>query len=121
MRGFRAVDDVHLNGELTLGENVADNGGLRIALMALKRTMSKADLAKKVNGFTAEQRFFLGFGQVWCGQYTPEAARLRAQTDPHSPGEYRANGTVSNMPEFAEAFGCKAGDAMVRENACRVW
>lgn len=118
---FRAVDDVHLNGELTLGENVADNGGLRIALMALKRTMSKADLAKKVNGFTAEQRFFLGFGQVWCGQYTPEAARLRAQTDPHSPGEYRANGTVSNMPEFAEAFGCKAGDAMVRENACRVW
>lgn len=119
--GFRAVDDVHLNGELTLGENVADNGGVRIALMALKRAMSKDELAKKVDGFTAEQRFFLGFAQVWCGEYTPETARLRAQTDPHSPGVYRANGTVSNMPEFAEAFGCKAGDAMVRENACRVW
>ncbi|MCC7340955.1 MAG: M13 family metallopeptidase [Bryobacterales bacterium] len=119
--GFRAVDDVHLNGELTLGENVADNGGLRIALMALKHTMSSAQLAKKIDGFTAPQRFFLGFAQVWCGEYTPEAARLRAQTDPHSPGLYRANGTVSNMPEFAEAFGCKAGDAMVRENACRVW
>lgn len=119
--GFRAVDDVHLNGELTLGENVADNGGVRIALMALKRGMSKDELAKKVDGFSAEQRFFLGFAQVWCGEYTPEAARLRAQTDPHSPGAYRTNGTVSNMPEFAEAFGCKTGDAMVRENACRVW
>jgi endothelin-converting enzyme/putative endopeptidase len=119
--GFRAVDDIYLNGSLTLGENVADNGGVRIALMALKRTMDKDALAKKVEGFTAQQRFFLGFAQVWCGEYTPEVSRLRAQTDPHSPGVYRTNGTVSNMPEFAEAFGCKVGDPMVRDNACRVW
>jgi predicted metalloendopeptidase len=89
--------------------------------MALKRTMDKEALARKVDGFTAEQRFFLGFAQVWCGEYTPEVSRLRAQTDPHSPGVYRTNGTVSNMPEFAEAFGCKVGDPMVRDNACRVW
>lgn len=119
--GFRAIDDVHLNGELTLGENVADNGGLRLALMALDRAMSKRQLSRKIDGFTGPQRFFLGFAQIWCGEYTPEAARLRAQTDPHSPGKYRVNGTVSNMPEFAEAFGCKAGDAMVRAQACRVW
>ncbi len=119
--GFYAIDDVRLNGELTLGENVADNGGLRLALMALGRAMDKQDPERKISGFTGPQRFFLGFAQVWCGEYTPEAARLRAQTDPHSPGKYRVNGTVSNMPEFAGAFGCKAGDAMVRQNACRVW
>ncbi len=118
---YTAVDDVKLNGELTLGENVADNGGLRIALMALKQDMNEGERKKKIHGFTAEQRLFLGFAQVCCGAYTPEASRLRAQTDPHSPGSFRANGTVSNMPEFAEAFGCKVGDAMVRENACRVW
>src|SRR5437867_4257210 len=120
--GFTVAGDVHLNGKLTLGENTADNGGVRIAYMALMQTL--ADAARKpalIDGFTPEQRFFLGFGQVWCQNETEESARLRANVDPHSPGRYRVNGVVSNMPEFQQAFGCKAGDAMVRENACRVW
>ena len=77
---------------------------------------------EKIDGYTPEQRLFLGFAQVWCQNMTDEAARLRAQTDPHSPGQYRTNGTVSNMPEFWKAFGCKEGQPMVRgEKACRVW
>jgi predicted metalloendopeptidase len=76
----------------------------------------------KIDGFTPEQRFFLGWGQVWCSHMTPEAERYRAQTDPHSAGRYRVNGVISNMPEFQQAFGCKVGQPMVRgENACRVW
>jgi putative endopeptidase len=118
---YKAIDDVGLNGLLTLGENVADNGGLRIAYLALLRSLSPDEKTRVIDGFSPAQRFFLGWGQVWCNAYTPETARLRAQTDPHSPGNYRVNGVVSNMPEFAEAFGCKPGDPMVRENACRVW
>lgn len=122
--GFVAVDDVHLNGRLTLGENTADNGGIRIALMALHRAMA-ADASKKEpekkDGFTPDQRFFLSFAQIWCQNQTPEIARLLAKTDPHSPGEYRVNGTVQNDEDFAKAFGCKAGQKMVSENACRVW
>jgi endothelin-converting enzyme/putative endopeptidase len=118
---FVAVDDVKLNGKLTLGENTADNGGVRIAYMALLQTLGDAAKAKPIDGFTPEQRFFLGWGQIWCQNRTPESERLRAQTDPHSPGRYRVNGVVSNMPEFWKAFGCKPGSAMVRENACRVW
>jgi endothelin-converting enzyme/putative endopeptidase len=118
--GFVAVEDVHLNGKLTLGENTADNGGVRIAYEALKDDLKGKD-EKKLDGFTPEQRFFLGFGQIWCQNITPEAARLRAKVDPHSPGQYRVNGVVSNMPEFQQAFGCKAGQPMVRDNACHVW
>jgi endothelin-converting enzyme/putative endopeptidase len=119
--GYTAVADVKLNGKLTLGENVADNGGLRIAYMALMDAL-EGKSKEKIDGFTPEQRLFLGFGQVWCQNITPEAARMRAVTDPHSSGEWRANGTVSNMPEFWKAFGCKPGQPMVRgENACRVW
>jgi endothelin-converting enzyme/putative endopeptidase len=118
--GYTAVADVKVNGKLTLGENVADNGGVRVSLMALKDTLSGKSV-EPLDGFTPEQRFFLGFAQVWCQNVTDEAARLRAQTDPHSPGEWRVNGTVSNMPEFREAFGCKAGSPMVREKPCRVW
>jgi putative endopeptidase len=120
--GFTVAGDVHLNGKLTLGENTADNGGLRIAYMALLQTL--ADAAKKpgaIDGFVPEQRFFLGWGQIWCQNETEESARMRATIDPHSPGRYRVNGVLTNMPEFQQAFGCKAGDAMVRENACRVW
>ena len=73
------------------------------------------------DGFTPEQRFFIGFGQMWCGNYRPEAMRVQVQTNPHSPGRFRANGTVSNMPEFAKAFSCKPDAPMVRANACRVW
>jgi len=118
--GFTAVDDVKVNGELTLGENVADNGGLRVAYMALLKAVAGKEPAP-VDGLTAEQRFFLGWANVWCQNRTNEVTRLAAQTDPHSPGKYRVNGTVSNMPEFQKAFHCKADAPMVRQNACRVW
>jgi putative endopeptidase len=115
-----AVDDVKLNGKLTLGENVADNGGLRISLMAyLARTVTAP--SKTLDGFTPEQRLFLGWGQVWCDNMRPELARMLAQTNPHSPARERVNGVVSNMPEFQKAFSCKAGAPMVRQNQCRVW
>src|SRR5437899_2508890 len=121
---FIAVDDLKLNGKLTLGENTADNGGARIALMAL-REMIAADksgkAAEKIDGYTPEQRFFLGFGRVWCEKRRPELSRTLVNTDPHSPGKYRVNGVVQNMPEFQQAWGCKTGQTMVRENACRVW
>ncbi|MGH9522549.1 MAG: M13 family metallopeptidase [Terriglobales bacterium] len=119
---FVAVDDVHLKGRLTLGENTADNGGVRLALMALHEKMQHAGaMEKTVDGFTPEQRFFITYGQIWCQNMSPEQSRMRAMTDPHSPGQYRVNGVLSNMPEFQKAFGCKPGQPMVRENACRVW
>ena len=122
--GFTVAGDVHLNGKLTLGENTADNGGLRIAYMALMQTLADATrkpAAAVIDGFTPEQRLFLGWAQVWCQNETEESARLRANVDPHSPGRYRVDGVMANMPEFQQAYSCKAGDAMVRENACRVW
>ena len=118
--GFAPVPGVNLNGKLTLGENTADNGGLRIAYMALKDTMGEKQ-PEKIDGFTAEQRFFLGWAQVWCQNITEENLRMRAVTDPHSPGEFRVNGVVSNMPEFAQAFACRPNQAMVKGPACRVW
>jgi putative endopeptidase len=118
--GFTAIDEVKLNGKLTLGENTADNGGLRIALMAyLTRTAGQP--AAALDGFTPEQRVFLGWGQVWCENVRPERARMLAQINPHSPGRDRVNGVVSNMPEFQKAFACKADAPMVRKNQCRVW
>jgi endothelin-converting enzyme/putative endopeptidase len=118
--GFTAIDDVKLNGKLTLGENTADNGGLRIALMAyLTRTAGQP--AAALDGFTPEQRVFLGWGQVWCENVRPERARMLAQINPHSPGHDRVNGVVSNMPEFQKAFACKADAPMIRKNQCRVW
>ncbi|HXE91832.1 MAG TPA: M13 family metallopeptidase [Terriglobales bacterium] len=117
---YSPIEGVKLNGKLTLGENVADNGGSRIALMALLDTFGGKE-PEKIDGFTAEQRFFLGYGQIWCQNVTPERERTSALTDPHSPGRFRVNGVVSNSPEFQKAFGCKKGQAMVRENACRVW
>ncbi len=118
--GFTAVDDVHLNGRLTLGENTADNGGLRIAYMALIDSLTGKE-APQVEGFTPQQRLFLGYGQIWCQNQTDEIARLRATVDPHSTDKYRVNGVVSNMPEFQKAFKCKTGQPMVRPKACRVW
>jgi endothelin-converting enzyme/putative endopeptidase len=118
--GYSPLDGVNLNGKLTLGENTADNGGLRIAYMALKDTFGGKEPSQK-DGFSAEQRFFLGWAQVWCQNVTDEALRLRAQTDPHAPGEFRVNGVVSNMPEFQKAFACRASQPMVRGPACRVW
>jgi putative endopeptidase len=122
---YVATGDVKLNGKLTLGENAADNGGMRIAWMALMDLLAKDPKKKnqKIDGFTPEQRFFLGFAQVWCNNRTEQSLRLQAQTDPHSPGNYRANGTVRNMPEFQKAFACKTGQPMAPkdEERCRVW
>ena len=118
------MDELKLNGKLTLGENTADNGGARIALMALLNTIAQdksGKAADKIDGYTPEQRFFLGFGRVWCEKRRPEYSRMLVNVDPHSPGRYRVNGVVENMPEFQKAWGCKAGQPMVRENACRVW
>jgi endothelin-converting enzyme/putative endopeptidase len=118
--GYDIGEGVHMNGKLTLGENTADNGGLRLAYMALASSLAARSLPKK-DDFTPEQRFFLGFGQVWCENATMESARMQAQTNPHAIPKYRANGTVSNMPEFQKAFACKPGQAMVPAKACRVW
>jgi endothelin-converting enzyme/putative endopeptidase len=118
--GYTAIDDVKLNCKLTLGENTADNGGLRLALMAYLAS-SVSQNAPVLEGFTPEQRVFLGWAQVWCENRRPEYERLQAQTNPHSPGRYRVNGVVSNMPEFQKAFGCAAGSPMVSPSACRVW
>ncbi len=121
---FTAVKDdkgeVKLNGRLTLGENTADNGGLKIAYLALTNIIANTPV-KPIDGYTPQQRFFISYGQIWCQNVTDQEARRLAIIDPHSPGRWRVNGAVQNSAAFAEAFGCKAGQPMVRENACRVW
>jgi putative endopeptidase len=116
--GYEVLPGVKLNGKLTLGENTADNGGLRVARMAMAELPVKLG---DVDGRTPDQRLFYGFAQIWCQNRTEAAARMLAQVDPHSAAEWRVNGTLSNMPEFAAAFGCKEGARMVRAPACRVW
>ena len=121
---FVAIDDLKLNGKLTLGENTADNGGARIALMALMNMIAQdktGKAAEKIDGYTPEQRFYLGFARVWCEKRRPEFSRMLVNVDPHSPGRFRTNGVVENMPEFQKAWGCKAGQPMVKESQCRVW
>ena len=117
---YSPIEGVKLQGRLTLGENAADNGGAHLATMALRDRFNGNEPAPK-DGYTAEQRFWIGFGQVWCENVRPERARTMALSDPHSPGRFRANGVASNSAEFQKAFGCKAGDPMVRQNACHVW
>jgi predicted metalloendopeptidase len=121
---FTSVKDdrgeVKLNGRLTLGENTADNGGLKLAYMALTDIMGNTPV-KEIDGYSPHQRFFLAYGQIWCQNVTDQEARKRVLTDPHSPGQWRVNGAVQNSTAFQQAFGCKAGQPMVRENACRVW
>ncbi|WP_119677450.1 M13 family metallopeptidase [Indioceanicola profundi] len=118
---YVAEGDVKLNGKLSLGENTADHGGTRIALQALRQRLGEKGMAEKIGGLTADQRFFYGWAHVWCSAYRPEARRLQAMTGPHSLPEYRVNGVVSNSADFAKAFNCKPGDAMVRETQCKVW
>jgi putative endopeptidase len=117
---YVAVDDIKLNGKLTLGENAADNGGLRIAYMALLSTFAGKE-PPSIDGLTAEQRFFLGWANVWCQNRTDAFSRMLVAIDPHSPSKYRVNGSLSNMPEFREAYHCAATAPMVNQNACRVW
>lgn len=113
----------NLNGKLTLGENTADNGGLRIAYMALLDTLAAQGktIGDKIDGYTEAQRYFIGFAQVWCQNQTEQSARQSALTDPHSPGKWRVNGTVQNFDGFGKAFGCTKGQPMYPANSCRVW
>ncbi len=117
---FSPVAGVKLNGKLTLGENAADNGGIHLAYLALMDRLA-FHMVPKIDGLTPAQQFFLGYAQIWCENTTEQASRLSAATNPHSPGEFRVNGVLQNLPEFQEAYGCKVGDAMVSPNPCRVW
>ncbi len=119
-----SVGDTKLNGKLTLGENTADNGGLRLAYMAFlaRAAQDGIDLKNKsADGYMPLQQFFLGFAQDWCSEWRPELERLIATTDPHAPDRFRTNGVLVNMPEFGKEFGCKAGQPMTPAKACRVW
>jgi putative endopeptidase len=117
---YTVLDSLHVNGQLTLGENIGDLGGLIIAYEGLQRALGDGPRTP-IDGFTPEQRFFLSFAQAWRGTQRDEALRLQVQTDPHSPRRFRAMGPVSNMPEFAAAFGCRPGDPMVRAEPVRIW
>jgi putative endopeptidase len=113
----------HVNGRLTLGENTADNGGLRIAYQALLDTLTEEhkSIDDKIDGFTEAQRYFIGFAQVWCENRSEAIARQYVLIDPHSPGRWRVNGAVQNFDEFGKAFGCRKGQPMFPQNSCRVW
>jgi putative endopeptidase len=119
---YVSVDTLRLNGKLTLGENIADLGGLTIAYAALQKAL-EGKPRPTIDGFTPEQRFFLAWAQIWRSNTRPEYARMLLTVDPHSPGKWRVNGPLSNMPEFAKAFGCKATDPMVRADKERaeIW
>jgi endothelin-converting enzyme/putative endopeptidase len=120
--GFVPVDDLHVNGKLTLGEDIADLGGVKIAYGAFKKAQAEQPTAERY-AYTEDEQFFLGYAQVWCQNIRDEEARSRVTTDPHAPGRFRVNGPLSNTPEFAAAFSCKEGDRMVRPAAqrCEVW
>jgi len=118
--GYVAVDDLHLNGKLVLGENIADLGGIKLAHAAYVKARGSAE-PQKIGKWTDEQLFFLGAAQAWCTKRRPEMARMRVTTDPHSPPQFRVDGPLSNLPEFAAAFQCKPGDKMIRKTQCTIW
>jgi putative endopeptidase len=117
---YIVIDDIHIHSKMTIGEDVADLGGTLLAYIAWKNATKGQD-PEPVDGLTPDQRFFIGYAQWACENDRPENLRMNAITDPHSPGKYRVNGIVSNLPEFNQAFACKAGQPMVREKVCRVW
>jgi putative endopeptidase len=119
--GYVVEGDLHQNGKLVEGESIADLGGLSIAYAAYQNAQKKRPAPALIDGFTPDQRFFLGWAQGWAVNVRPELAKLQTNTDPHPLPKFRANGPLSNMAEFAKAFGCKKGDAMVRENVCKIW
>ena len=119
--GYSSLPGVRLNGDLTLGENVADNGGVRIAYYALMELLARKGPPAPIDGFAPEQRFFISYAQLWCENATDQDFRRRAQEDVHSSGRWRANGVLQNMPEFRKAFGCREGAPMAPVTACRVW
>ncbi len=120
---FTAIDDIKVDGKLTLGENTADNGGLLLAFMAyMQRAKDEhIDTSTKHDNFTGPQRFYIAYAQNFCENTHPEAVRSQVLTDLHSPDAIRVNGVVVNQPGFAPAFGCKQGVPMVPTNSCRVW
>ncbi len=119
---FEAMDSLYVNGELTLGENIADLGGLTLAYYAYQKSLEGKE-REDISGFTPEQRFFIAFGQIWKVNYTDESLRQQVMTNPHSPGNFRVIGPLSNMPEFFEAFDVQEGDAMRRgeDVIARIW
>jgi putative endopeptidase len=118
--GYEVEPGLHQNGKLVLGESIGDLGGVAIAYAAYEKSI-EGKRPKDIDGFTPEQRFFLGWAQVWGTNQRAEAARLQTNTDPHPLARFRGNGPLSNMEAFAKAFGCKKGDAMVREQLCKIW
>jgi len=120
--GYTVLDSLHVNGKLTLGENIADLGGLAVAYAAMQKAY-EGKPRPVIDGFTPEQRFFLAYARIWRAMSRPQAERTQVLTDPHSPHHWRVNGPLSNLEEFAKAFGCKDGDAMVRtqEQRARIW
>jgi putative endopeptidase len=120
--GFTILDTIHVNGKLTLGENLADLGGLNVAYAAFKKT-KEGHSHKKIGGFTPDQRFFLSWAQVWRSSQRPEAASQRILTDPHSPEQYRANAPVTNIDAWYAAFNIKPGDKMYKkpEDRTKIW
>ncbi len=119
--GYEVQPGLFINGKLTLGENIGDFAGLTVSYYAFKKSMEGKPRPANIDGFTPEQRFFLGWAQVWAGKYTPEAERQQVATNSHSLPRWRVNGPMSNMPEFAEAFACKAPAKMIREKVCEIW
>jgi putative endopeptidase len=111
---------LHVNGKLTLGENIADLGGVLIAYGAYRRSLAGKPEPVSIDGLTGDQRFFLAWAQIWRSNIRPEFNRLLVTVDPHGPPVFRTNGPLSNIPAFAKAFGCKPGDPMVRPDSERV-
>jgi len=118
---YEVEKGLNVNGKLVLGESTADLGGLTLAYAALQKSLRGKPRPAPIDGFTPEQRFFLGWGRVWAENDTAEYQRLHTATNPHPLGRHRAIGAPTNLPEFAKAFGCKSGDPMVRQEACRIW
>jgi len=112
---------IFMVGKLALGENIGDFAGLTVAYDAFMKSLEGKPRPANIDGFTPEQRFFLGWAQIWASKYTPEAERLQAKNGPHSLPRWRVNGPLSNMPQFAKAFACKEGQAMGKKNSCAIW
>jgi putative endopeptidase len=118
---YEVLPGEHINGQLTLGENIADAGGIKLAFDAYRHMRAEAKEDQVAEGYTEDQQFFLATGQIWCAKYREEAAKLQVKTDPHSHPRFRVNGPLAHLPEFAKAFSCQPGSKMVATNACEVW
>jgi predicted metalloendopeptidase len=116
-----AIAGTKVNGALTVGENIADIGGVKLAFAAYKALRASAPETIVADGFTEDQQFFLSTGQAWCAKARPEFEQMLVSVDPHSPPKFRINGSMSDTPEFAKAFRCKAGSKMRPQKACTVW